>query len=207
MKHTADTLTLKEAGKRIFVQHVYEPIQSEALGAILEMIKCERMGDSVDKSLLKSVVRVFSSQSDSNRDAYQRDLEVPFLEASRLWCVPLAAAEPPSPPRSLLERSARSSTPFSFAPFFPPCALPLPPGARAGTRPRAAGGLTRWTSLRTCAWRRARLRPRQTACPRQASLNSCPNCVPPLPCPIPDCRWSHPPHPARDLGAVPPPLH
>jgi len=74
--------TLSESGLRIFKVEIYDKIKSSSTDAILSMINEERENEFIDKTLLKSVIKLYEAMGMMSLDAYTADLEAPLLEST-----------------------------------------------------------------------------------------------------------------------------
>jgi len=75
--------TLAQAGMTIFKTKIYEEVNEDASGAVLGLIREEREGKLVDKSLIKSIVELYESMGMGILDAYVNDLESKLLADTR----------------------------------------------------------------------------------------------------------------------------
>mmetsp|Transcript_8938 Transcript_8938/g.17871 ORF Transcript_8938/g.17871 Transcript_8938/m.17871 type:complete len:753 (+) Transcript_8938:243-2501(+) len=77
--------TLSQAGLRCFRTQIYDVVKEDSTAAILQMIRQERVGEIIDTSLVKNVVELYEAMGMGTLDAYNQDLEVPLLEATRQY--------------------------------------------------------------------------------------------------------------------------
>jgi cullin 1 len=77
--------TLEQAGLRCFRSQVYDVVKTDSTAAILEFIQKERESQIIDTSLVKSIVELYEAMGMGSLDAYNQDLEIPLLEATRQY--------------------------------------------------------------------------------------------------------------------------
>lgn len=75
--------TLAQAGLRCFHTHVYDDIKKETTAAVLGLVMDDRDGKTVDKTLVKNIVRLYEAMGTGTLDGYINDLEDPLLKSSR----------------------------------------------------------------------------------------------------------------------------
>eukprot|EP00123_Amoebidium_parasiticum_P013570 comp22032_c0_seq1/m.31981 comp22032_c0_seq1/g.31981 ORF comp22032_c0_seq1/g.31981 comp22032_c0_seq1/m.31981 type:complete len:752 (-) comp22032_c0_seq1:260-2515(-) len=77
---TSGIITLWDLGLHLFLQHIVSnvEVQHKTLAGILQLIETERLGNAVDRSLLKSLLRMLSSLQ-----IYGKVFETPFITASQ----------------------------------------------------------------------------------------------------------------------------
>ena len=72
--------SLEKLGIMAFKEQVYERIKEQVRNAILEMIKRERGGEVVNRSLIKQVLELFAEMGMGQMEVYTTEFESPFLE-------------------------------------------------------------------------------------------------------------------------------
>jgi cullin 1 len=75
--------TLSQAGLRCFRTKIYDEMKTDTTTAILSLIKDEREGMIIDKSLIKSIVELYENMGMGTLDSYNTDLEEPLLVNTR----------------------------------------------------------------------------------------------------------------------------
>ena len=71
---------LLTSGWTIFKEVIYTPTKSRMVGNMLEMIRTERTGESVNRQLLKAMKEVLVKMGMGSMDAYRDDFEEPLLQ-------------------------------------------------------------------------------------------------------------------------------
>lgn len=71
---------LENAGYMCFKKEVFDSIAPDVRKAALHIVRRERDGDTVDRSLLKSVLGIFVEMGMGKLDVYTAEWETPFLE-------------------------------------------------------------------------------------------------------------------------------
>lgn len=71
---------LEKAGYMCFKKEVFDPIVSDVRKAALDIVRRERDGEAVDRSLLKQVLAIFVEMGMGKLDVYTKEWETPFLE-------------------------------------------------------------------------------------------------------------------------------
>lgn len=72
--------TLQNAGYMVFKKEVFDCIVSDVRKAALDIVRRERDGEAVDRSLLKAVLAIFVEMGMGKLDVYTTEWEIPFLE-------------------------------------------------------------------------------------------------------------------------------
>lgn len=72
--------TLENAGYMCFKKEVFDFIAADVRRAALRIVRRERDGETVDRSLLKAVLDIFVEMGMGKLDVYTQQWEVPFLE-------------------------------------------------------------------------------------------------------------------------------
>eukprot|EP00171_Calliarthron_tuberculosum_P015972 IDg15972t1 len=73
---------LEITGYACFKDEVFSVICADLRTAALNIVQCERDGDSIDRSLLKSVLSIFVEMGMGKLDVYTKEWEEPFLLAT-----------------------------------------------------------------------------------------------------------------------------
>lgn len=71
---------LEKAGYMCFKKEVFDAIVSDVRKAALNIVRRERDGEAVDRSLLKQVLAIFVEMGMGKLDVYTQEWETPFLE-------------------------------------------------------------------------------------------------------------------------------
>lgn len=87
-----DKPSLEMVGFRVFKTEVFDALKNDVRTAILDLIKKERDGETVDRSLLKQVLGLFAEMGMGHLEVYIEDFEKPFLEATAQFYRLAAAA-------------------------------------------------------------------------------------------------------------------
>ena len=78
---------LLECSRDVFKRHVYDGIRVNFTAAVIGLINAERDGERVDRDLLKRTVEIYQflveSKDSQPMDIYQRDFQIPLLDATR----------------------------------------------------------------------------------------------------------------------------
>lgn len=74
--------SLENAGYMCFKKEVFDSIAPEVRRAALRIVRRERDGETVDRSLLKAVLGIFVEMGMGKLDVYTTEWEAPFLEAT-----------------------------------------------------------------------------------------------------------------------------
>lgn len=77
--------SLEDAGLTHFKTIVYEQVKKDACTAVLNMIDKEREGNTVDRGLIKSCIKIFEDMGMGSLSAYSADFEVYLLESTRTY--------------------------------------------------------------------------------------------------------------------------
>lgn len=72
--------TLEHAGYTCFKEEVFDEIVSDVRKGALEIVRRERNGEAVDRSLLKQVLSIFVEMGMGKLDVYTQQWEEPFLD-------------------------------------------------------------------------------------------------------------------------------
>ena len=75
--------SLTDKSLNIFKSHIFEHIKVGAKDAILALIEKERDGEIVNKTIIKSIVRLYKEMGMGQLDVYTSDLEFAVLESTR----------------------------------------------------------------------------------------------------------------------------
>ncbi|KAK9815921.1 hypothetical protein WJX72_012009 [[Myrmecia] bisecta] len=84
--------TLKDVGLIRFKEEVYKELCGRARDAILELIRQERDGEQIDRTLLKNVLAIFIEVGMGTMEAYEKDFEEALLESTASYYKRKAAA-------------------------------------------------------------------------------------------------------------------
>lgn len=75
-----DEPTLENAGYMCFKKEIFDTIARDVRDAALHIVRRERSGESIDRSLLKEVLEIFVEMGMGKLDVYTAEWETPFLE-------------------------------------------------------------------------------------------------------------------------------
>ena len=88
--------SLYDTGMLAFKDTMFPLVKDDVTTAILELVAAERAGDSIDRSLLKSVVDLFVQMGLGSMDVYRDGFEVQFLETTASYYARVALDKAPS---------------------------------------------------------------------------------------------------------------
>jgi cullin 1 len=75
--------SLNEVAIQRFRTLIFDKCKSKLTAAVLEMIRKDRNGEEVDRSMLHTCVQIYVDMGLGSMRAYQNEFEKPFLDASR----------------------------------------------------------------------------------------------------------------------------
>jgi len=77
--------SLEDAGLAHFKTLVYEQVKTEACAAVISLIDKEREGNTVDRGLIKSCIKIFEDMGMGSLSAYTTDFEAQLLESTKTY--------------------------------------------------------------------------------------------------------------------------
>ena len=77
--------TLTDVGIACWKKEVFDIVVRDVTGALLSLVKAERAGEQVDRSLIKHSVDVYEAAGEGSLDVYEEFLEAPLIDDSKVF--------------------------------------------------------------------------------------------------------------------------